>query len=165
MNVELRRVACEDKPVLQNLLQLYLHDYTEFGDDDDVDESGRFNYPYLDLYWTEPERRAFFIRADGKLAGFVLVREGLGDEPHSIAEFFVMRKYRRRGVGRIAAHQVFALFPGRWRVQQSPRNMGAQAFWRQVIGEYTGGRFEEIAKGAHGAPEAVCPPPGQEFEI
>ena len=158
MDVELRRAACEDKPALQNLLQLYLHDYTEFGDDDDVDESGRFDYPHLDLYWTEPERHPFLIRADGKLAGLVLVRAGVGDEPTSIAEFFVMRKYRRRGVGRIAAHQVFSLFPGRWRVQQSPRNAGAQAFWRKVIGEYTGGRFEEIAEGAK------CPPPGQEFE-
>ena len=33
--------------------------------------------------------------------------------------------------------------PGRWEVGQMPRNTPAQAFWRRVIGEYTGGRFVE----------------------
>ena len=157
MDIELRCVACEDRSVLRNLLQPYLHDHSEF-DDADVDEHGLYEYQYSDLYWTEPGRHGFTIRADGKLAGFVLVREGLGDEPNYIAEFFVMRKYRRRGVGRIVAHRVFSMFPGRWRLEQAPENTGAQAFWRKVIGEHTGGRFEEVA----GSGE--CTPPGQEFD-
>jgi predicted acetyltransferase len=159
MDIELRSVVCEDGSVLRNLLQPYLHDFSEI-DGAEVNEHGLYEYEheYADLYWSEPGRHGFIVRADGKLAGFVLVREGLGDEPHYIAEFFVMRKYRRQGVGRIVAHRVFGMFPGRWRIEQAPANTAAQAFWRRVIGEYTGGRFEEVP----GVGE--CPPPGQEFD-
>jgi predicted acetyltransferase len=43
----------------------------------------------------------------------------------------------------------FDAFPGRWRVEQLRRNAAATAFWRQVIGTYTGGRFEEAAPFGH----------------
>lgn len=118
-----------DEPVLRRLLELYRHDFSEF-DDGDVDDGGTFGYPYLHLYWLESDRHPFIIRVDGRLAGFALVR---GNETRKIAEFFVMRKYRRRGVGREVASDVFARFPGPWRVHQVPGNDAAVAFWRQAI--------------------------------
>ena len=147
--VEVREAPIEQKPVLERLAQLYLYDFSEFAGGD-VGESGLFEYmAYLGDYWREPDRFPFLIRADGKIAGFALVA------PHSalrqsgpvswMAEFFVMRKYRRQGVGRAAAFQVFDRFPGRWEVAEITSNVGAQAFWRKVIGEYTGGRFKETA--------------------
>jgi predicted acetyltransferase len=50
-----------------------------------------------------------------------------------MAEFFVMRKYRRGGVGVIAARAVFARFPGEWQVRELAANAGAVAFWRKAI--------------------------------
>jgi predicted acetyltransferase len=50
-----------------------------------------------------------------------------------MSEFFVMRKYRRGGVGREAARLVFALFPGAWQVRQLHGNDAATAFWRAVV--------------------------------
>src|SRR5690606_11754215 len=114
---------------------------------------GRYGYGYLDRYWTEPGRYPFLIRVDRKLAGFVLVRRGTyfpelqaasAELPYMVAEFFILRKYRRRGVGAYAAREVFDRFPGRWEVAEMPENTAAQAFWRRVIGEYTGGRYEEF---------------------
>ena len=64
------------------------------------------------------------------LAGFALVFTG---EPHDIAEFFVMRKYRGRGVGAQAAASLFDQFPGRWTVRQQLTNPAATAFWRKAI--------------------------------
>jgi predicted acetyltransferase len=96
----------------------------------DVDEHGVFGYQYLDHYWTEPDRHPFFIRADGYLAGFALVRAG---SPHDMAEFFVMRKYRRGGIGISAARMVFERFPGEWQVRQLAANAGGTAFWRTAI--------------------------------
>ncbi len=107
-----------DKPVLRHLIELYLYDFSEFTGED-VGDHGLFGYRYLDHYWTEPDRHPFFIRVGERLAGFVLVRKCPGDDgdsESSIAEFFVMRKYRRRGVGRVAARRVFDMFPGRWEV-------------------------------------------------
>ncbi len=146
MHVDLHPATEADKPVLRHLMEPYRHDFSEW-DGSDVDEQGLFGYDYLDRYWTEPDRHPFLIRADGKLAGFVL----LGRRSHLVpqgqamvvAEFFVMRKYRRRGVGRQAATAAFDRFAGAWEVAQMAENVGAQAFWREVIGAYTGGRYVE----------------------
>ncbi len=143
--VEIVAASPSDKPVLRNLTELCQHDYSEFNRDE-VDEHGLFGYRYLDHYWTEPGRHPFLVRASGKLAGFVLVRtlgESEGQAVHSIAEFFILRRYRRLGIGRAVAHRVFELFPGEWRVAQEAGNRPAQAFWRKVIAEYTGGDYED----------------------
>ena len=46
-------------------------------------------------------------------------------------------------VGTEVARRVFDRYPGKWEVTQLTRNVDAQAFWRRVIGAYTGGRYEE----------------------
>ena len=121
--------ATDEKPVLRRLLELYAHDFSEL-DGSDVGDDGAYGYPHLDAYWAESERHPFLIRVDGHLAGFALVRSG---RPHDMAEFFVMRKYRRGGVGAEAARAVFAQFPGEWQVRQIAANVAATAFWRTVI--------------------------------
>jgi predicted acetyltransferase len=146
VNVALEPIAYGDKPVLRRMLELYLYDFTEFTGDD-LDEHGEFGYRYLDHYWApDPgeQRFPFFIRVEGKLAGFALVR--LTGGRYSMAEFFVMRRYRHSGVGAEAARDVFARFPGRWKVAQILSNLPAQAFWRAVIGDVTGGRYAEVAE-------------------
>jgi predicted acetyltransferase len=60
-----------------------------------------------------------------------------------MAEFFVMRKYRRRGVGRQVAGQIFDMFPGQWSLYQKEDNLPAQSFWRCVIAEYTQGAYTD----------------------
>jgi predicted acetyltransferase len=50
-----------------------------------------------------------------------------------MSEFFVMRKYRRGGVGTALAREVFARFPGEWQVRQMTSNPAATAFWRRAI--------------------------------
>jgi predicted acetyltransferase len=124
------RVASEaDKPVLRNLMELYQHDFSEF-DHRDVDAHGLYGYPYLDHYWVEPDRRPFLIDVEGRWAGFALVRLG---PPIDMSEFFVMRRFRRSGVGREAAGQIFKMLPGRWQVRQLAQNPSATGFWRSVI--------------------------------
>jgi predicted acetyltransferase len=127
--IELVPVSYSDEGVLGHLVEFYVYDYSEYMGWD-VDGDGVFGYRHLDHYWTEPDRHPFFIRADGHLAGFALVRSG---NPHDLAEFFVMRKYRRRGIGTLAARLVFDRFPGRWEVRQLPANAAATSFWRAAI--------------------------------
>jgi hypothetical protein len=61
---------------------------------------------------------------------FALVRR---TAPFDMAEFFVMRKYERRGIGRQAAIDLFHRFPGPWQVRQQQTNPLATSFWRSVI--------------------------------
>jgi predicted acetyltransferase len=127
--VEVLDAIEQDRPVLRRLLELYRYDFSEF-DDADVGAHGEFGYRYLDHYWTDPERRPLLFRTAGRWSGFALVRTG---DPNDMAEFFVLRKYRRTGVGRGAAREVLRRFPGRWTVRQQLVNPVATEFWRAAI--------------------------------
>jgi predicted acetyltransferase len=149
MSLEVRVIPAGEAelPVLRHLLGLYVYDFSEFMGLD-VEEDGAFRLPDLTPYWREPWRHPFLIRADGKLAGFALVHERSrltgADGIRDMAEFFVMRKYRRQGVGEQAARALFGRFPGRWEVRERPGNFNAVAFWRRVIDRHTGGQFREV---------------------
>ena len=144
MDIKLIEVKESEKSVLRQLLELYSYDFSEF-DDADVNDYGYFGYTYLDYYWTEDTRHPFFIRVNGTLAGFVLISDytykiNLGDAK-SVSEFFVMRKYRRKGIGKIVAFQVFDKFPGKWEVIQHGDNRPSKIFWEDIIGEYSDGNY------------------------
>src|SRR5439155_26978355 len=125
-----------------------LHDLSEaFAIEPGAD--GRFGYDKLPLYWSEPERRfPFLIRHGERVAGFVLVMRGspASDDPDvfDIAEFFILRRHRRTGVGRRAAFLLWDRLPGRWIVRVAEENRGALAFWRDVIAEYSAGAATEL---------------------
>ena len=148
MQIELIEIGSGQRPVLERLAQLYMYDFSEHAHGDVTDE-GRFPYMNLDEFFRRDVHHEFFIRADGQLAGFALVYEGdaFRDPDERVwwmEEFFVMRKYRKLGVGERVATQLFEKFGGTWEVGQVPTNTGAQAFWRKVIGRYTGGDYEEF---------------------
>ncbi|MCD4707623.1 MAG: GNAT family N-acetyltransferase [Candidatus Sabulitectum sp.] len=147
MNVLLKKVAIEDKQVLRNLLELYRYDFSEF-DKGDVNDHGLYGYRYLDHYWTEPGRHPFFIVVDDFIAGFILVSNFCymcepGDA-RSISEFFVMKKYRRTGIGETAARAVFKMYPGKWEVVQHPENKPSMEFWEKVISDITRGQYRKL---------------------
>jgi predicted acetyltransferase len=144
-NPVIKKAELKDKETIKNLMQFYFYDFSEFveayvGDDGLFDE-----YTYLNAYWEEKERFPYLIEKEGKIAGFILVREVREECKHywSIAEFFIMKKVRLSGLGKHAAHQVFQNHKGNWEVFQIEKNKPAQAFWRKVISDYTGGRFVE----------------------
>lgn len=135
-----------DRPVLVNLIQLYLYDFTAFKEWD-VQEDGRFADHQLDGCWTTDDRHPFLIYANGKLAGFAIVdgRSHLTGAHGiwAVRDFFVLRRFQKRGVGEHVARVLFDRFRGCWEVCQMAANLGAQAFWRKVINRYTDGQFEE----------------------
>jgi predicted acetyltransferase len=143
MNIELVAIDVNEKEILRNLLEKYDYEFSQY-DQRDVNDLGLYGYDYLDNYWTEEGRHAFFIKVDGKLAGFVMIntfREIEEITNYSIAEFFVMYKYRGCGVGRYAAFQIFDMFHGKWQLKRHPKNTGSVHFWDKIIREYTGGDF------------------------
>ena len=146
MNVELQIIPEAQRALLHNLMEKYLHDFSAY-DGEDVDEQGLYGYKYTDQYFIDADRYPLVIREDGKIAGLVLVRRASGfdeDPAHSLAEFFVMRKYRRKGGGTRAALLAFAQFPRKWEVSQDPNNADSILFWQRVVGELTDGNFEQI---------------------
>jgi predicted acetyltransferase len=140
VSVQLVPVAEHHKPVLANLVQFYRYDYTEVRDLE-LSPHGTYPYGYLDHYFVEPGREALFIVADGKIAGFALMRR-LDDGTNQVAEFFVLKARRRGGVGRAAARALFRRFPGRWQLEFDHANKTGRAFWPAVVADVADGPVE-----------------------
>jgi len=141
MQIEITPADRDQEPVLANLLQLYAHDFSEFHKVE-LGADGRFAYQQLPLYWSDPERHPFLIWIDGKLAGFVLVKRGSGVSDDAtvwdMAEYFVLRGWRRHRVGTRVAHDVWRRFPGRWQVRVMEANVAARQFWDRAISSFLG---------------------------
>ena len=145
MNVVLYEATAADLPVVKNLVRYYIYDMSEY-----MGWPCRPNGIYdgcdnIESYWTEQRRHAFMFRDGRELSGFAMVR---GDHEkdeidYSIAEFFVLRKFRREGVGERTSRQLFDRFPGRWMVAQLAANDPALAFWRRVISRHTQDSYTE----------------------
>jgi predicted acetyltransferase len=153
VRMELFRAALEDAPVLANLLELYAHDFSEFHPLD-IGDDGRFGYSSLPLYWSEPNRHPFLFRVDGKLAGLALVKQGseISGNPAAwdMAEFFVLRRYRRHGIGSQAAQEIWRQFPGAWEVRVMQTNLPAQEFWQRAISAFVGRQIQPDQVEHHG---------------
>lgn len=148
MNVTLSDARRSDEPALQNMLQLYTHDFSEHWagtSKGELQADGRFaDYP-LDAYWSEPRWSALIVRCDGCTAGFALVNDrGHSGMPvdRNMAEFFILRKHRGRGVGRSAAEAIFTRYPGQWEVAVARKNVAALDFWRATVGRAS--RLREV---------------------
>ena len=144
MKITIEPIAIEQKSVLVQMMELYNYDFSEFSNDD-INEYGYFGYSRIDDYWNEEGRYPFFVRVDGKLAGLVLIRSCSEyndlQYPHNIAEFFIMKKYRKKGVGRIVAKEMFDRFAGGWEISVWANNKVAKKFWERVVHEYTDGKY------------------------
>ncbi len=144
--VELVRAERRDMELISSMLQLYFHDLSEFtpwlGT---MSNNGRIEYPDLDAYWLDPVLHPLLIRSGDSNAGFAFVQQGShldGDSSVSdIAEFFILRSFRRKGIGMRAAHRAFRDFGSNWEIRVRECNLPAIAFWRQTVDTFSRGRF------------------------
>jgi len=148
VDITLKPAGESDRSTLDNLMQLYIHDFSEFTQED-IDDDGRYSYPYLSYYWQDPDRFPFLICANGKLAGFVLARRETDPETNlpnmDMSEFFVLRAFRRVGVGSEAAAKVWDQFPESWHLKVLKQNLPAVQFWKRLISDYTCNNFVEFS--------------------
>jgi predicted acetyltransferase len=135
------RAGAKHQSALGNLLELYIHEFSELLSID-IGDDGRYGYKSLPLYRSDSARLPFLARLDGKLVGFVLVTrssEPSGDgESWDMAEFFVLRRYRHRGIGTDLATIVWLRCPGRWQIRVMGKNIRARKFWKSSITKFTG---------------------------
>lgn len=134
MTITLHQATDADLPVVLNLVPLYLHDMSEHTGWPCNPDGTFAGCDRMASCWQEPGKHAFIMKDGEELAGFAMVR-GNHAEPNvdfSIAEFFVLRKFRRRGIGQYVAAKTFAQFRGRWVVEIFAANTPAVAFWNRV---------------------------------
>lgn len=138
--VQLERVTESTRQTLWNLLQYMLFETSPSGKNV-ANEDGSFDYKYFDNYFTDSDRDAYLIKSKtGELMGFVMINQYLQKVKtgHSIAEFLVLPRFRRNGVGSEVAKRCFAMYPGNWEVGPADGSESAYRFWKTVIDETTG---------------------------
>lgn len=146
----------DEKPIVARLLQLYLHDFSEFSEPDDqyglTDGSGVFPYDHLDSYWHDAHREAVLFRTGANLAGFALINDWSPSGRRmdkAIAEFFILRKFRRTSLGTQAATQIFQRNPITWEVAIADYNLPALTFWQSVAATLDDYKTQEINGDGH----------------
>lgn len=140
MDITLHLMSIDQKALLIRLMELYNYEFSVFSNDD-INEYGYYGYNHIDDYWNEEGRFPYLIRVDGKIAGFALICPHCDYRKEAdakcVGEFFVMLKYRRMGIGKQAATQLFDLHRGQWEVCYWKNNVSAGLFWKKVVEEYT----------------------------
>ena len=144
MPITIRRASRSDLLIIKNLVPYYIYDMSECMRWP-TKKDGRYEgCDGIEAYWSDPDKRAFILRSGREPAGFVLLLKGNHgpDIDYSFTDFFVLRKFRHRGVGERIARQFFKRFPGGWQVDHLTQNKPAAAFWKKVISRYTRGKFK-----------------------
>ncbi|NLR74298.1 GNAT family N-acetyltransferase [Leeia aquatica] len=162
--ITLQAVTPAQHGLFRALYGLYLHDLSEFTDFYQLGADGAWSPDYLPTWLAEddPQVNPFLFWLDAQPVGLALV--GARPFPHMrqdvdyrLSEFFILRHYRRCGVGRRAACALFDRLPGRWEMLQLPANTAATAFWKRVLTDYTGGQFDTLIIDGDPAQRFVSP--------
>lgn len=143
--LEVRLATVADREPLRRMLELYQYELSDIWDQD-IDGAGQYGYA-MDRYWDTPGNYAYVALFEGCYAGFALVDDQvkLPGGQYWMDQFFVLKKYRRRGLGRELAARVIARHPGQWQIGQMVDNHPAQSFWRETLDAIGAREFRECA--------------------
>jgi len=151
MLIEVTAVKRDEKEILLNLMEKNEYELSQYYHYNEVNELGLYDFETIDsldnFYYINEKGWCFFIRVDGKLAGYAVVLNDYSclesrKADYYMAETFIIYKYRGMGVGKFAANYLFDKFKGVWQVCVCNRNTNSVLFWLKVIGDYTGSKFE-----------------------
>jgi predicted acetyltransferase len=136
MLIRLVKATLDQKPIITNLCELRAYDLTEQFDFD-IGDDGFYGYKDLHLFWEDSNRHPFLIYCNDKIAGFCCVQKGSPIANNAsvwdMTEFFIMKKYKRQGVGSEITSQIWQQFPGQWQIRVYAKNTIATQFWHNVI--------------------------------
>jgi predicted acetyltransferase len=141
-NLVISKAGPESGAILRNLFEHYLHDMSEWLGFD-IGADGSYSYD-TSRFWANGFD-VHLVRVGDTLSGFALVSpadQWLGDiGAHQIAEFFVLRKYRRTGISHQIAERLWNQYPGEWLVRVLEVNVPAVPFWNRAIARFSNGRY------------------------
>ena len=148
------RQSRADRQWIESIYRDYLNDLAPLGTGvfPTLPEFGHREPDQLASWFADSSAHLLTVLKDDKPVGFAMVRggqmlPGRGAVDFSMAEFFISRPWRRRGVGQEAVRLILDRFAGRWHIMEYLRNPAAVAFWRQVVSAYTAGAYQERAEG------------------
>ena len=143
MNITLKPIGADSRYVLENLFRYYLYEMSIFLTKG-LSGEGVYEYKWslLDVYWQEPFHYPYFIFYEDELAGFALIRKYPEDiHTFDVDQFFVVRAFMGKGVGKAAFNEIVRKHPGKWQVRVLIENISGLNFWRATIKGIMGDNF------------------------
>jgi predicted acetyltransferase len=169
MTIEIVKATFDHEHLVKSLVNLFLHDLSEFTDDSWMGDNGEWQPPFGKCVRPPEEKgepvQTLLVRVDHRPAGYAMVAFAPSvfvtpGRDIAMAQFFILKAYRRRGIGREFARALFDRFRGKWEVGWARQNTPAAQFWTAVVEEYTRGSF--VHAPVYPAPD-VEPMPGLNF--
>jgi predicted acetyltransferase len=144
-SLTITKIGPESDTILRNLFEHYVHDMAEWFEID-TQADGSYSYDTASIWKNGCD--AYLAKIGDALAGFAIL--GPADaslsngarDVQDVHEFFVIRRYRRSGLGENMAAFLWNEHPGEWLVRVLEANPAA-AFWRRIIASHTGGSYTE----------------------
>lgn len=150
--LKIKQATLDDYPTIQNMARFYVYDLSRecdfISEDWACPADGLYESFDFKNYFKEPTRKAFLIMIGDELAGFALLnQEGLySDTAWNMGEFFILAKFQGKGIGHLAASQIWKTHEGLWEVSVIPENKRGLTFWRKIISNFTHGNYQEKIK-------------------
>lgn len=136
--IELIEIEKHNKELFWNINQKYLYEMTNYYDDI-MDSDGNYEYGYFDAYFTEENRKAYFIYFNNNLAGFIMINPYSylnKNSDYVLAEFTIFPIYRKQHIATKAVELIFQKYPGSWEIKYNERNIAAKTLWNKITEKY-----------------------------
>jgi len=147
----LSKIGPESDVLLRNLFEHYGHDMAEWFE---IDTKADGSYSYdTSLVWNNGYN-VYLAKVDDSIAGFAIVGSAVewlnNTDVLDVHEFFVIRRFRRRGFGQRMATLLWNEHPGEWLVRVLESNAPAVLFWRTVIESHSHRSYVEEVRVVNG---------------
>ncbi|MDP2194275.1 MAG: GNAT family N-acetyltransferase [Alphaproteobacteria bacterium] len=139
-------------PCIQNMARFYVYDLSKecgsISSDWAMPEDGLYESFDFKNYFIDPSRKAYLVKIDGEIAGFVLLNQATESSANTwnMGEFFMIAKFQNQGIGSRVAKEIWNMHPGMWEVSVIPNNKSALRFWERTISQFTDGAFNKQLK-------------------
>lgn len=136
--IELLQTTADQAELIRNLYQFYAYESSDWeAEDVEVDGCFYIHEEHLARYWQSPGWSASLVLVDGFIAGFVLIErsELPGLEANELADLFILKRYRRQGIGKAVAQQLLCSGSGDWLMRCYAHDPAGVAFCCAVLAD------------------------------
>lgn len=147
--MEIYEAKIEDYPTVQNMAKFYVYEMSRSCGKSSkswkIPNTGMYECFDFKKYFVNADRKAYLIKVQGELAGFVLLHQSslLRQSEWNIGEFFIIARFQGSGLGQRVAFAIWKMQKGFWKFYVHPENTPALAFWRKVVSAFSKDQFTE----------------------
>ena len=140
----MRRVATVpvwQKEEMREHLYKYLKELLKYDKSIKIDEFNNPEYKYFPYYFQDDDRYPFMFYIDDAVSGLALVRK-IKNKHHEIAEFYVLKEYRKDNNSMYFAARIASMFEGVIEFSSVENNKRAVAFWDKFSSRFNNPKRE-----------------------